>query len=402
VAAPGIAFRRLVSQRIVAPRRCEQPADVVRWLGAVQAQDYHQSLWAIGSRLRAGTAAGVESAIAERQILRTWLMRGTIHFAAPEDVRRLLALCRPRLAAADLRRCAQLGLTEAQIERCAESLSAALAGDRRLTRPEVMRLFEEAGVETTGQRGYHILVRLAKSALICLGPVQRKQQTFVLLDDWAPRASSADPSRDQALARLASRFAVSRGPVTDQDFARWAGLPVTDARQGLGTAEGLATRTFDGVEWWLAADQAEGAAPAAGRRRTYLLAGFDEYFLGYKDRAAVLEAEHAEKIAPGANGVFRPLIVADGQIVGTWGRSVRGQELTVTLHPFHARAGLAEQVRPEAVRYRDFLGLPADAEPVLRCRSMRARRLGPENTELPAASTASDPRMLLPSRRVVR
>ena len=365
MAAAAIGLRRLSSQRIVSSRRCEQPADVVRWLGALQAQDYHQSLWAIGSRLRSGTVEGIERAIAERRILRTWLMRGTIHFAPPEDVRWLLALCAPRLAVGEARRWEQLGLTDAQLARCAELLSEELSGDRRLTRPEVMRLFEDAGIETTGQRGYHILVRLAREALICLGPMQGKQQTFVLLDDWAPRTEARDLSREGALALLASRFAAGRGPVTDQDFARWAGIPVTAARQGLGEADGLATRSFDGVDHWLAADAAGGAAPAAGRNRAYLLAGFDEYFLGYKDRDAVLEPEHAEKIAPGANGVFRPLIVVGGQIVGTWTRSVRGTELAIALHPFAAAAKLAEQVKPEAARYRDFLGLASGTEPIL-------------------------------------
>jgi hypothetical protein len=362
MAATGIGLRRLVSQRIVASRRCERPEDVVRWMGAMQAQEYNQALWAIGSRLRAGTAESVVRAIEERRILRTWLMRGTIHFAPPEDVRRLLMLCAPRLAAAEARMAELLGLTDAHVARCGELLTAELSGDRRLTRPEVMRLFESAGIETGGQRGYHILVRLAKSALICLGPMQGKQQTFVLLDDWAPRAESRELSREQALASLAARFAVSRGPVTDQDLARWAGIPVTDARRGLAGADGLATRAFDGVEHWLAADAAGGAAPAAGRGRAYLLAGFDEYFLGYKDRGAVIDPAHSAKIAPGANGVFKPMIVVGGQIAGTWARSVSGSRLTIALHPFAATRGLAEQVEPEVERYRSFLGLPGTAD----------------------------------------
>ncbi len=366
MAASAVGLRRLVSQSIVASARCDRPADVVGRLGAMQAQDYSQSLWAIGARLRSGTVAGVEHAIAERRILRSWLIRGTIHFALPEDVRWLLALCAPRLAAADARRHAQLGLTEAQIDRCAELASDALAGDRRLTRPEAMRLFDEAGIETTGQRGYHILVRLARNALICLGPMQGKQQTIVLLDDWAPRGASRDLPREAALSELASRFATSRGPVTTQDFARWAGIPVTEAEQGLRAAAGLAARSLDGVDYWLAADQADGPPPSAGRRRTYLLAGFDEYFLGYKDRGAVVDPVHVGKISPGANGVFRPLIVTGGQIVGTWDRAVRGQELTIGLHPFDAEAAdVVRAARPEAARYRDFLGLAAGAEPVL-------------------------------------
>ncbi|HET6174040.1 MAG TPA: winged helix DNA-binding domain-containing protein [Gaiellales bacterium] len=372
MAASAIGLLRLAAQRVVASRRCEQPADVVRWLGAIQAQDYYQSLWAVGSRVRAGTAAGVECAIAERRILRTWLMRGTIHFAPPEDVRWLLALCAPRLAAAEARRREQLGLDEAQIERCAELLARALAGDRRLTRPVVMRLFEEAGIETTGQRGYHILVRLARNGLICLGPMQGKQQTFVLLDDWAPRAEARELSEGEALAQLASRFAASRGPVSDQDLARWAGIPVTAARRALRDADGLATRRFGGTEYWLASEWADGAAPAAGRGRTYLLAGFDEYLLGYKDRDAVLVPAHADRIAPGANGVFRPLVVVGGRIVGTWARAVRGDELTIVLHPFEAAGKPLQAARPEAERYRDFLGLPSGVAPVVRCEEPEA------------------------------
>ena len=213
-----------------------------------------------------------------------------------------------------------------------------------------MRLFEQEGIETSGQRGYHILVRLAKRALICLGPLEGRQQTFVLLDEWAPRASSLELVREQALALLASRFASGRGPVTDQDFARWAGIPLSDARQGLREAAGIAVRSFGGVEHWLDAARADGAAPAAGRSRTYLLAGFDEYFLGYKDRDAVIDPAQAGKVAPGANGIFRPLLVIGGQIAGTWERSLRRRELTVTLHPFTPPAETSSRPRSPRLR----------------------------------------------------
>ena len=366
MADAGIGLRRLAGQRIVASRRLADPGDVVRWLGAVQAQDYAQSSWAIGSRLRAGMLADVERAIEQRRLLRTWLMRGTIHFAPPEDVRWLLALSAPRLAAAEARRCEQLGLSAADIDRCGELLAGELSGDRRRTRPEVMRLFEAAGIKTAGQRGYHILVHLARRGLICLGPMQERRQTFVLLDDWAPRSAARELAGDEALAVLAARYAISRGPVTDYDFARWAGIALGDARRGLAAAGGVTRRRFGGVEHWLSDDACD-RIPAAGRAQAYLLAGFDEYLLGYKDRDAMLAPVHSGKIAPGANGVFKPIIVVGGQVAGTWGRSVRGAELTLALHPFAPVAPkLAEQVVREAARYRDFLGLPAGARPVVR------------------------------------
>jgi hypothetical protein len=364
MAAAAVALRRLASQRIAAGR-FDQPVDAVRWLGAVQAQDYNQSLWGIGARVEAGTVQDVERAIAERQIVRTWLMRGTIHFTAAEDVRWLLALCSPRQLSADARRCAQIGLAEVDIERSAELLRSALGGDRRLSRPEAMELLEGEGIATGGGHGYHILFRLALEGLICLGPMQGKQQTVVLLDDWASPAQARNLSREQSLAVVAARFAASRGPVTVQDLARWAAITAGDARSGLRSADGLVTRTWDGVEYWLAAEGADEPPPQARRRQTFLLAGFDEYMLGYKDRDAMLAPEHAGKIVPGANGVFRPIIVTGGQIVGTWARTARAKSLTIALRPFASAPKLAEEVKPEAERYRDFLGLPSTCVPVV-------------------------------------
>jgi hypothetical protein len=365
MAVAEIGLRRLASQRLATGRH-ERPAEVVRWLGALQAQDYYQSLWAIGSRLQKGTAEGIERAIAERSLVRTWLMRGTIHYVPPEDVRWLLALVGPRLKVADERRREQIGLAKADVARSATLLAAALAGDRRLTRPEVMELLESEGIATGGGHGYHILWRLAQDGLICIGPMSERQQTFVLLDDWAPRKQARDLSHEESLAALAGRFATSRGPMTAHDFARWAGITVTDARSGLATADGLVSEDIDGAEHWVAADEQRPTAAAC--RHAYLLAGFDEYMLGYKDRDAILDPRHAGKVAPGANGVFRPMIVDGGRIVGTWARTTRARTLTIALQPFAGTAAkLAADVMPEANRYRAFLGLPASCKPVVSC-----------------------------------
>jgi hypothetical protein len=363
MAVAEIGLRRLVSQGLAA-RTCAHPAEVVRLLGAVQAQDYRQSLWALASRMRAGTVEGIERAIAERALVRTWLMRGTIHYAPPEDVRWLLALVGPRLRAAEERRREQIGLPKAHISRAGELLAAALAGDRRLCRPSVMQLLESEGIPTGGGHGYHILWRLAQDGLICIGPVEERQQTFVLLDDWAPPASARQLGREQSLAALAGRFAASRGPVTADDLARFAGITLGDARAGLAAAEGLAPEELDGVRHWSAAERPP--VPVVARRRTYLLAGFDEFILGYKDRDAILAREHAGKVAPGANGVFRPMIVAGGRIAGTWTRATRAGGLQITLEPFAGDArGLAAAVRPEAERYRRFLGLADSVTPAI-------------------------------------
>ena len=196
--------------------------------------------------------------------------------------------------------------------------------------------------------------------------MQGKQQSVVLLDDWAPRAQARTLSRDESLIAVAQRFATSRGPVTVQDLARWAGITVGDARKGLQAADGLAARTWDSTEYWLAAEGADEAPWKGRRKQAFLLAGFDEYMLGYKDRDAMLALEHADKIVPGANGVFRPIVVVDGQIVGTWARTARAKSLTIELKPFAPAPKLEALVASEAERYRDFLGLPATVVPVVR------------------------------------
>jgi hypothetical protein len=345
---------RLFNQHI-AGEKFEKPEEVVRWMGTLQAQDYQQSLWAIGLRMQSATVADIEQAIAHRKIVRTWPMRGTLHFVPAEDAKWMLLLSASRMLANDRRRLAQLELDETIMERCKELFSDALKGDRRLSRSNLMQLLEDAGISTKGQRGYHILWYLSQTGLICLGPMQDKQQTFVLLDEWVPH--SQEFSREESLAQLALRYFVSRGPATIHDFAWWAGLTVANAKQGLeGAKSQLVKDQIHGKEYWMTGDATERRAYDASR--VYLLPGFDEHLLGYKDRSAVLAAEHAAKIVPGNNGMFLPTMVVAGQVVGTWKRRLKKNALEILLHPFtHLGAGDV-RVMEAAKWYSDFLGLP--------------------------------------------
>jgi hypothetical protein len=346
-----VANQRMGNQRL-SRQRFGAAADAVRWMGAMQAQDYGQALWAVGCRLRVPTVAAVTEAIEAAAILRTWPMRGTIHFVPALDARWMLELTAPRTFAAEARRLAQLGLDDSTLVRCHALLRKALAGRRRMTRPRLMALLEDSGVSTAGQRGYHVLTHAAQRGVICLGPMEGKQQTFVLLDDWVPDATVM--TRERALAELARRYFTSHGPATAYDFAWWTGLTVTEVRQAISAAAvELSRRDYEGVEYWT------GQAPV--RRSSggaLLLAGFDEYLLGYKDRSAVLPARHADRIAPGGNGVFLPTMVLDGQVIGGWKRSVSAKHVTVVLRPFEELRECRDAFCDEAERYARFMGLP--------------------------------------------
>jgi hypothetical protein len=349
-----IARQRLTNQRIEG-EKFERPEEVVRWLGALQAQDYPQALWAIGLRLQSATVADVERAISDGKIVRTWPMRGTLHFVPPEDVKWRLKLSASRILARDGRRLEQLGLDEGIMERCKELFYDALKGNGRVSRPEAMQLLEAAGISTQNQRGYHILWYLSQSGLICPGPMQGKQQTFVLLDEWVP--DSRELSREESLAELATRYFASHGPATVHDLAWWAGLTVTEARSGLEAAmSGLVSEKIDGKEYWMIGD-APGHTAHDGSR-VHLLPAFDEYLLGYKDRGAVLAVEEAQRVVPGKNGVFLPTIVAGGRVVGTWRRKLKKNAVDITLSPFAHLDDPEERAIEAARSYSDFVGLP--------------------------------------------
>lgn len=326
----NIGFARLTHQQI-AGSSFTQPEAVVAWLGALQAQDYTGVLWSIGLRMNDATEQTIAQAIADRTIVRTWPMRGTLHFVAAQDVRWLLALLTPRVIAGSAGRYRQLELDDATLVRSKTVISNALQGGKQLTREELLQQLDAAGIATTGQRGYHLLVHAAQQGLICFGVPSGKQQTFVLLDEWLPLTKPL--AREEAIVELTRRYFTSHGPATLQDFTGWAGLTVTEAKMGLaGSGDTLMQETVGERTYWLPHQTREikTETPAA-----YLLPGFDEFILGYKDRSAVLDPAFSNHICPGSNGVFQPTMVVDGQVVGTWKRMVKKGKVLITFNPFH-------------------------------------------------------------------
>ncbi len=349
-----IGALRLIAQRIVTPAAAS-PAETVRWMLALQAQDFPGVKWSVGLRQRGGTQAAVEAACDAGEIVRSWPMRGTLHLVAAEDLHWMLELTTPRSVASAGDRRAYLGIGDLDVERARHIAEAALTGGRVLTREALLGSIAAGGVSTHGQRGYHLLWYLAQTGTLVLGPAHGRQQTFALLDDWVPRPRRLE--RDEALGELALRFFASHGPATAKDLARWSGLTMAQVRLGIGVAgAALTTLELDGIPYLLAPETLEVAAPTV---RVHLLPGFDEYVLGYQDRTAVLAPEHSQAIVPGGNGVFRPTIVVDGAVAGTWRRTVKAREVVVEAAPFAPLTRpLLAGLRDAVEAYGSFLGQP--------------------------------------------
>lgn len=334
-------LRLRMASLLLAGRATRTPAEVVGWFGAMQAQDLASGEWSFGVRCEGLTQADVHQATVDRTILRTWPMRGTVHFVPPRDARWMLEVTGVRALAGAERRRAHLGLSEATVDRAAAVLGEALHGGGCLTRSECIDLLVDAGIHTAPEHGYHLLWYASQIGVTCIGPQRGKEQTFVLLDEWVP-----DPhrmSRDDALAELAIRYFRGHGPATRQDLAGWTGLPAADVRRGIDLAgDALAAVEVDGRPMVLSSallDTAPAVTSGGAGDDLLLLPGFDELVLGYKDRSAVLAPEHVQRVLPGRNGVFMPTIVVGGRVVGTWKRTVKGRRVEVVPSPFRPLSG---------------------------------------------------------------
>lgn len=327
---------RLAAHGLVPPLGLGPGATVARAV-ALQGQDLPAALRATG--LRAGQDVdGVRAAFDRGELVRSWPMRGTLFVTTPDWLAGLLQLTGERTARQMARRRGELGLDDATVERAA-GVAAERIADGPVGRAEMLALWQAAGIETAGGPGYHLIVLLAVRGLWHWGPFVEGEQCLVATP---ARATEADP--DRVLADVVAGYVRAHGPVTAEDAAWWLKLPLGQVRRALARCPGLAeVEVADSGSPHLV-DQALldglGDLPATSGS-VLLLPAFDEYYLGYQRRDLVASAAMQQAVVPGGNGVFRPLVVVDGRVVGTWGRGRAGAELRDLVEPLptsHRRA----------------------------------------------------------------
>jgi hypothetical protein len=276
----------------------------------------------------------------------------------------MLKLFAPRLLNTAISRDRHLGLGDAAIKKAESLFARALKGNRQLTRDEMYEVLEKGGIHAATNLGYHMLYRAAWDGVICFGAHEGKQPTFELLDERI--ASRKELSNERALAELASRYFTSHGPATIKDYLWWSGLKASDAREGIeGASRRLASEEVDGKTYYMP-KKLPRPSKDSKRGDVHLLPAFDEYLVGYSDRSAVLGNEDTQKMLKSgkiffthSNGIFLPVLVADGEVIGTWKRKSEKGKIAVTMRPF-AKLDEAQlkEARDAAQRYGDFLEVP--------------------------------------------
>ena len=334
-------------------------AEVVTHMGAMQAQDNASGLWSLGLRLPGVHRAQVLAALERAEALRTWPMRGTVHFVPARDAHWMLRLTGSRTLTRAAKRRAYLGLPDEVAKRAVEVIGEELAGGRRLSRARLLEALVARGLPVQGNLGYHLLWYASQRGVSAIAPDVDGEQTFVLLDEWVPDPVQLED--DEALALLATRYFRSHGPTTRKDFAGWTGLTVTQAKKAIELAgEALAVADLGGATVHL--DPAlRDAADLPADDDVHALPGFDEYLLGYKDRTLMMEPGHLDAVIPGGNGMFRSTFVRGGRVLGTWTRATKGKRGVVTALPLVRlgkadRAAVERSLRPWA----EYVGVPLE------------------------------------------
>jgi hypothetical protein len=337
--------RRLAAQRLTDPARATV-AETVGHLLAVQAQDPRGFRLALRTRTRGLHGSDVDQALsAERSVVVSWLNRGTLHLVRTEDYWWLHALTAPALARGNQRRLGQEGLDPDDAERGIALIRSTVAELGPTSRRDLRDRLAAAGVPVAGQAVVHLLFAATLRGFVVRGPVTDGEQAFVGVEDWLGHPPKL-PERDVLLGELARRYLAAHGPAGDRDLAKWSGLPVGEVRRGLRQIDPDLVERSAGL-----VDLASRPASDPGVPPPLLLGPFDPLLLGWASRDAVL-GDLGGVVT--TNGIFRPVMLVNGEAVGTWG--LPGGR--VTLSPASRLAAAARRaMAAEATAVERFLDL---------------------------------------------
>jgi hypothetical protein len=332
------------------------PEQVVHHLAALQAQEYPFAKWSVAQRSAGVDDAAMQKAFDDGTILRTHILRPTWHFVLPADIRWMMSISAPRVKGLMAHYDRKLELDDTLFATSNRAIAKAISKRGHLTRKEIAEVLGRAGIEASGQRLGHIVMRAELDAVICSGAMRGKQHTYALVDERAPGAALPE---DDAFAELARRYFTARGPATVKDFARWGSFTIAQAARALeAVSPALEHEVVGGRTYWFA-----GTAPGrrSPTRRADLVQLYDETIMGYFESRDVLAA--ATAALPVEQVAFPHAILLDGRLVGRWSL-VRARDSIVVEASLDRPPNAAEERALDAAtsRYARFLGRPATLE----------------------------------------
>jgi hypothetical protein len=359
-----IRFLRQYAQHLIPdePGTYIGVARVVKETCGIQAQDAVAAALAIRVRSTGLVAPDVEQArVHDRSVVRTWGPRGTLHLLATEDLGWLLSLLGPIFIAGNRSRRVELGLDDQTTARGAQLIRNILAAHGPLTRDELVEQLAVRGMHLEGQSRPHLIAYAALQGILCLGPDRGAKPTYVLLDDWLGRAALTSLPREAACEELARRYLSAYGPASPADMAAWSGLPMSEVRTAWTRITGaLLEVQVAGQPAWMPKSHLAGLDDFPNHPHIVrLLAAFDTYLLGYRNRDLAVAPQHAKRINAGG-GIVRPALLINGQALGSWKSTLKKKQLAVVVEPFgHLLPDVRPALEADAADIARFLRLSA-------------------------------------------
>ncbi|MBE8727525.1 winged helix DNA-binding domain-containing protein [Flavobacterium hungaricum] len=324
-----ISHYRLASQKLYKTSQL-LPEEIVKHFGAMQAQDYAMAKWAVGSRCDA-TEKEIEEAINSAKIIRTHILRPTWHFVSAEDIYWMLDLSGSQVKRLFASTALQHGYDTHKLNQVNTAIEKLLAGNNHLTREEIMQ--ELSIQKKTGDLSPVIVMMNAElDGLVCNGKMKDKQITYALLEERVLKPPTKF-TKEEALAKLALRYFESHGPATLQDFSWWSGFSQTICKNAIKAIElQLENTTIDNQQYWFKKGLLE---EMSFRESVHFLPAFDEILISYKTREASILLEHQSKAFTN-NGIFKPIILENGKVIGTWKRTIKKDHAKIETAFFNA------------------------------------------------------------------
>lgn len=342
---------RLQNQQISA-QKFSAAKEILNWMGAMQAQDYAMAKWAVGLRLPNTSSEMIQASIDSGEILRTHVLRPTWHFVSSENIRWMQELTAPRILKSMKSGLVRLQLPPTALAKSLDVIEKALSKEKHLPREELVLVLGKNGIKNEDNRISHVLIYAELQGLICSGKDEGKKHTYALLDDRVPKIQPFH--KEEALAKLAHLYFSSHGPATIADFSWWSGLSLTEARQGLEVVkQALVSEKIGEHMYWF---DPSFSLPKQYKDSLYLLPAFDEFLISYKDRSAIITFEDHKKTVSN-NGMFRPIIVINGEIVGVWKRIFKKDRIVIEINSFRDfSSAIKKQVEAQALVFGEFMG----------------------------------------------
>lgn len=320
---------RLLNQ-LLSIHNLKEPQEIVSYMGAMQSQSLDLAKWAIGVRLENKTVKDIDEALNTGKVIRTHILRPTWHFVSAADIHWMYDLSNPRLKPIYQYYTKILKIDEKLIYKFIPLLVKMLEGNKHLTKEEIADVFASQDIIFDNIKVLNQVINFAEmEGLVVNGEVRGKKQTFALLEELAPRKETI--SKEEALERLARRFFTSHSPATIQDFAWWSGLSLTECKQGLEAIKhDSVCEKINGRDFWMKNDI---KIPPTDEDSALLLPPFDEFVVSYKDRSELIEDLHYSKVMT-KNGLFSPTVMLNGEIVGSWKKTIKKRIAKVELSFF--------------------------------------------------------------------